>query len=296
MSSHIESQTKRIISEASAGAKIKNVNYTEEYGFSMEIEGAKYPYPGFPSPELIASVSLLKRTYIQFARIFSNWHFWPAYLTIWVRPTSFLIHILDSINKVGDTIIGQYTYYRHVRLTADAPHKDLSLLPTSREVEKLIKIFLEEMGCGVQSYWKKTIKEYSKVSSRTATAIAHIVEYDGAYRMRLQDFFSAYKKQDVLTRPITCLWQYKKTLPSREVDPQMVNKGRAVIIIAIGLLLVPKIRKAFRLALNQINYSDLSASIADEYWYLPKTDYNFEGRSFEERQDLIKHLGYSYPN
>ncbi len=132
---------------------------------------------------------------------------------------------------------------------------------------------------------EKFIYAFSK-NGTLAQTIAHVFEYDGAYRFRVQDLLSETTKEALTERP------YRETLRllhlnyerDGEVNRRKIGKyGR----VAALLLLLPSIRRRFREALLWCDFSALQFDDNDRYWACIKEDYNYFGKTYEERQALL---------
>lgn len=79
---------------------------------------------------------------------------------------------------------------------------------------------------------------------------------------------------------------------SREIDNTVnkVSTGRyvsdkfksAYTLLAL-VLLIPKVKKAFITAIDRSEFNRLQLDEIDRYWCASRADYNFEGKTFEER-------------
>lgn len=128
---------------------------------------------------------------------------------------------------------------------------------------------------------------YSMSSSiKLSKTIAHVFEYDGAYRFRLQDLASETTKEALIQRPYR---EVKRLLKlNKERDREIVSSkiGKYGSFVALALL-IPPIRRRFRDALTTCNFSHLQFDENDRYWACQKYDYNYFGKSFKERSIMV---------
>ncbi len=72
----------------------------------------------------------------------------------------------------------------------------------------------------------------------------------------------------------------------REPKAHIVERFRAFVSIASLILLLPRVKKAFRDALSKIEFSRLQLDAADRYWVLTIQNYEFMGIPIEERAKI----------
>ena len=141
------------------------------------------------------------------------------------------------------------------------------------ELENVIKIFLSELGV--------------KKAEMTGNLVSHVIEYDAAYRFRIQDILSETTKEKLIRNPRK---EIKRLLRlEMERDYEFVgNKFKLFATLASLLLIVPSIKKAFRRAIKECNLQYLQLDEGDRYWVLMRKDYNFLGKTYEQRQLLLQ--------
>lgn len=155
--------------------------------------------------------------------------------------------------------------------------KDERLCPMAKEIKKLLDIALKDL----------------KLDGRLSYIIALIMEYDDAYRFFFQDIMSCLKKEDLLK--FNTYWKIKKIIRARCIglNPKvMIMYFRAMFLT----LLIPKVRKSFKNALLQIDFSRIQFDEYDSYWVLNRNDWNFMGKTHAERfPDWIEKSGGAEP-
>ncbi len=101
---------------------------------------------------------------------------------------------------------------------------------------------------------------------------AHIIEYDSAYRVRIQDMFSSVSQDEIVSHPIRTIWKMVKR--NRENDYMEIHiKVRKLAILLTLALCIPHIRKQWKVMLRQCTYSNLCLDKGDVYWMNERTDY-----------------------
>ncbi len=106
-----------------------------------------------------------------------------------------------------------------------------------------------------------------------AKIIAHVIEYDGAYRYRLMDLASETDYLSLSRAPITELNRLLKL--NRARDYQEVSDKLSKLSKLSYALFWPPFRRKFRKALIQTNLGLLAYTPEDRYWARLKIDYHY---------------------
>jgi hypothetical protein len=149
------------------------------------------------------------------------------------------------------------------------------LTPTAQELHIITKYILQLNGfSSAQAY-------------RAAVVFSHLIEYDNAYRYRLQDILSETTKEKLTAKPIAEIRRLMKLMKERD-DASIFNKFKKFSFLFTLALLLPKYRKMFRQAVSYLDLTRLQFDEADRYWVSLRNDYKFFGKSFEERYNTLK--------
>lgn len=232
----------------------------------LKIKDGMFPLKSYPSAETIWSINIIKSIIVDSLKIFIRWQFVLGLLIFFSNKA--LNEILVSFNRVSLKVISPYIL------------KDKHLTFFSRELHFLLFTILFHSG----------IKE--ETADTTATILIHLIEYDNAYRYRLQDLFSETTKEQ-LQNPI-------KEIPrliqiNKERDFQVTEKIQKLGKLLTLILRIPKFNKAYQIALKDITLAKLSFQEDDIYWVCFKTDYKWLGMTNDERMEMAKERGWSYP-
>jgi len=100
-----------------------------------------------------------------------------------------------------------------------------------------------------------------------AEVIAHCLQYDNAYRFRLQLLASETSKEALLRNPRKELALLLSNLKKRE-SQNIYVKFERVFGIARTLLLLPPFRSAFKKLLKSLDFDKIQLDEADYYWVL----------------------------
>lgn len=154
-------------------------------------------------------------------------------------------------------------------------------------------------------FGKEILKLLSGIcGKRLARIVTHVLEYDGAYRFRLQDLFTDTTKEAFATNPreeIARLLTVNKTRDFKSVSthekgirrrpPELasakVEKIGKLILLA---LLFPPLTWLVKRALQRSTFHNLQFDTADTYWACMKQDYDYFGKTYEERQKTMAQI------
>lgn len=225
-------------------------------GIFAYYEGAEYPQKGLTDGDTMKAINIVKAIVSGILSIRCN-----------------LVSILRAFNRIGNKVIEQYFL------------KDEYRTAGTLELDRIIYDFI----CSLTS--KDDIaRHFSKIFS-------HLIEYDNAYRLRLLDLGTATSKDKLLRNPHKELKRLVKVMSEREIflGEDVTRKFRAMANIVSLLLYIPKYRKAFRYAIHMADWEKMTFDNTDRYWAYLRTDYNFDGLSYEQRMKILKNAGYSLP-
>lgn len=116
----------------------------------------------------------------------------------------------------------------------------------------------------------------SPLGDRAAKLFSHVVEYDQAYRFRLQDLCSETTRELLLDNPRKEI-KYLLALHAKRDYRTMQKKVAMLSHIILLALWIPSVKRAFKVALLRIDFTKLQFDEADRYWAAMKTDYDYFG-------------------
>ncbi len=105
--------------------------------------------------------------------------------------------------------------------------------------------------------------------SRLGISIAHVLEYDSAYRLFIQDMFNETTKEALLSNPVKEIWRLVG-INKRRAHAVAHKTIKRFAYIFMFLLFLPNIRKAFR----NCDFTKFQHDDSDKYWIALRTDYN----------------------
>lgn len=251
---------------------LEKIEY-EPDGIRIFKVGALYPEKGFPYPEAIFAINIIKKTVIQGIRILHSWQFIPAVVLIILFPSKPLLNkILDGFNRICNGVMEPHFIKYKYRMDV------------TNEVMRLIMRFMENLGFESHQSWK------------AAKTFAHIIEYDTAYRYRLLDIMSESSKGAWMVNPRKEIKRLIAILKEREPNYENVGaKIERMLNILSLLLLSPKINKALKKAFSMAIFTNFKYDEIDRYWCMLRSDYNYMGKTFEERMAVLDSVGIPFP-
>ncbi len=153
--------------------------------------------------------------------------------------------------------------------------KALTASPLTVALTTLAPITMrQELMCPVARELRKMISGQcsSSFRFRLGLILSHIVEYDSAYRLRLQDALTATSQEALRRAPIREIWAC--VAHNRKNDYLAVHKKiRRVAWVLTIMLLWPPLRSKWRAALSACHWEALLPDDADRYWIAQRDDY-----------------------
>lgn len=252
----------------------EKTEYPEQGGIYVYYKGMPFPKKGFPFPEAIWHNNMAKRIFVSMAKTFAQKSMALPVVGFIVLPWKYKLQniqrMAESFNEICSWILESY-YLKADRYSNPC-----------RSLRKLSENFL--IGLGVE---KITAEVFAK-------NLATLIEYDDAYRYRLQDIFSETGRLSLRENPVQETKRLVDILLKREkthAEKSFTALGR----IASYALYHPKIRTALNgaLSISKFSLKDwnmLTMDNADRYHVLLRNDYDFTGRTFDERVEIYKGL------
>lgn len=264
-----------IRSESNEGLFIEKFDW--ENVISVYIKGARHPYKVFVSSQILSATNIVKSLFIESMKVLATPLALPIVLSA-ICSKNALQRLLEVFNRQAWRVISPYIL------------KDKHLTTTSRELHLLVFMFLFKLG----------IKE--EVADRFASIFQHLIEYDNAYRLRVVDIFSEtsnsklQKPRKEIARLMNIISIREKYISDIGLITTKVDKKFKVLVSVMRMgLLVPRFKRAFIEAINTIDIKNLQYDESDLYWTANRKDYLFWGKTYEERMQMAKDLGWNYP-
>ncbi len=224
----------------------EDIILSEEYGICSKYKDVPYLYKGMPHTDSVRAISVVKATVMLLLKNIK--------LSKFLKKRYRYLFLLD-LCKIADNALAKYSM------------KDEYLCPFARESKKFITLFLEEL----------------KYPTRIADIFAYFVQYDNNYRDRLQDLASE-SSPDRFKSPQKEIKRLLRLSIERDISNTISSKKFTLCVKLLTLALyLPKVRRAFKKALSGINFKRLQFDEADRFFCLVGKDYNYFGRTYEDR-------------
>jgi hypothetical protein len=257
-----DTQTQSVENEGQVFHLTEKIEFENEGGIRQYFKGGEYPIKGLASPSIVADLNIIKRLFVESIKLGQKMVFLPSPSLIGIfghkRQLRAIGSILEAFNQVSKKVLAaDYLKPKH-------------LLPSSKEIYYLTYNFLTKFG-------------FSEVmATDTANTIACFIEFDSAYRLRLQDLFHASNKKDFIKSPIRELKRFNQLLKERD-SKEVSSKFERIFNILCLILLLSRFRKAFRYAFEKSIFENLQFDEADIYYISMRNDYNYLGEDVETR-------------
>lgn len=222
-------------------------------GLYLHAQGAPYPQKGFANAEILSALSIVKRFIRESLFLFSNK---PVTASLLLVSTE---ELLSRFNEVCNRVLHDH-YIKHKYLT-----------PASKAVEVILTILLTKLG----------VKK--EVADDFACIIAHIAQYDDAYRFRIQDLANELSVEDLMKSPSKEVSRLMDIWISRD-DYTVAQKVKKIKPLISALLKLPKYKEAIVYVAKTYDLRKLRPDDGDVYWMCTHHVYNYFGLSQEERQ------------
>ena len=254
----------QVVDEPQYIPQLEKIMSPPEGGIYAYHKGYAFPEKGWPYPEAISAVNSVKRYLIGYVRFIAK----NPIIIVSMLFFRTQMAIFEEFCKFGKMVL--------------KPHmlKDRYYMDFSKQIYKFVHDFMGEIGFTRpdRTYW---------IGYTFAWIVQTILEYDRAYRYRIEDIFSETNVDRLLKSPIREIHRLMDIFKSREPKEHLQEKFLSIAKILSYALLIPKYRRAFRKALSGIEFKHLQFDDADRYHVLPLHGYLFMGIQPETRYEAF---------
>lgn len=241
----------------------ERMDYPEEGGQLAYFKGVPYPAKGHPFPEAVYAVNFVKRMSRNAILGFINKDLWKEYLGFLFSSKK------NKINKLS----------RFVELYCDIANKVIApyileeryLTPCSYEILDFIRRFLRKIGVE------------GSLADNFAEVFSSQIEYDNAYRLRIEDAMSETSQESMMEDPIGELIKLGEVVTQRDPSIHNSERFRKILGTVAKLLWIPKYKRIFIECIKESTFENFQLDDADRYHVLLWADYNFLGLSLDDR-------------
>ena len=232
---------------------------TLDDGVKQWIKGATFPSRGLTTPEAMFACNQVKRLFIKGLQLFG----WRLLL---VNRKKLIETFNDIAWKVMSPFIMKYEY----------------LTPVAQEIQDITYGFLIREGLN------------EGVALQFAKIFSHLIEYDNAYRLRVEDLFGETDKHSMWNNPRKEIKKIMKLVMERDQPGVGIRFVRIGKLLRLALLW-PGVKRRFREAIEESCFEKLQPDDIDKYWMTFREDYKFGGMSNEERKVERDNRGWIIP-
>lgn len=258
----ISAAQNELIPELDTSKGINGVTYPETGGQYVWHLGREYPRKGHVYPEALRDCYYPKRILINLLGFLASKDMILFFLIFGLLSKSLKGRIigrfLDKYLDICDRVL--HDHYLHPQFNTTI----------CRELSQPIMTFLVELGVEKMR------------AARMSLVLITILEYDMAYRLRLEDLFTETTKEKLLANPISETRRLIKILAERDWSrPHLVEKfDRFARVLKYGFFFF---RKPFRKALEPVDFSKLQFDEIDRFQVRHWKGYNWFGMTLEKR-------------
>ncbi len=220
------------------GERVQSIDGVSGQGVLVYLENHPFPHKGLPTTEVMFALNAVKALLKSFTRM-------PL---LALSPS----RALQSFSDVSWKLMEPYILKEEFQMKATIT---FSLL---------VGEFLRNIGTPKQ------------IASRIGLICGHLLEYDTAYRFRLQDLANVTSTNQLvydLRGELKRLVALNRARDYPEVSDKVKRIGQILNLI----LLIPKYRRALIEAIKAVGIEGLWFDESDKYWITKKVDYMYEG-------------------
>ena len=273
-------------------------------GVYAHFQGMEYPERGLVKMEDIWATNIVKRLVVHTIKLLPLLA--PTVIVFVFLPyflkRKILNRVLKAFNDVAMKVMRpSLLQFRH-------------MTPMAQELQRGLQAGLIDLGIE-----ENTSNEFAEIFS-------NIINFDNAYRYRIQDLANETTMFKLFSKPQRELWRLRKLHEPREridyklenvpdmkdtrlgyqtyiqsgdkysvINSPIIRKVRYFYGVAHIMLLHPRIKRAYRNALLVVDWSRILPDDMDRFWMCLRGGYNYFGKTKHERYMMINHLKVCKP-
>ena len=231
----------------------------------------KHPEKGIPDPLAVSLANKVKRVLKEEILFFSYKWTIVAFSAFIFLPFKYKIKILE---RWLDGWSGYGMLVMEPRLMEVRYYTEFC-----RALYRFVNVFLKTLGVS------------QVVADRTAWVVAEILERDNAYRWRAEDVLTETSVEKLLKQPQKEVDRLIGILLQRELKSAKLPKTfKSFARILKFILRLPRFKKAWGIALKEVNFKDFQFDEIDRHQVMKYGGYNFFGIPVEAREQAWKNL------
>lgn len=248
----------------------EKMDYPPEGGQLAYFKGVPYPSKGHPFPEAIYAVNVAKRMTREFIIGFINRDMWKEYLGFIFSSKK------NKVRKLNRFLL----MYTNIAAKVTAPYilEDKYLSECPYEILDFTRKFLGRLGVD------------NVIAHNFAEVFAAQIEYDNAYRLRIEDAMSETTKEKMIKNPGKELVKLGNIIMAREPNEGTGDRFPKILGMLAKVLWVPKYKRIFTECVKESKFENFQLDEADRYHVLLWADYNFLGKTLGERLEMYSEI------
>lgn len=243
------------------------VDFPIEGGVLTTLEGHEYPYRGFPAGPFVDGIDVMKK----FLRGFLS----GLYHSLKNKNRLWFVTLLPAFWILRPLVRSQiYAFYRRIDRFKIKPnyyskgvHAFYQAFSLPRDRERIETI---EFRLMIRDLW------------------CMILEFDNAYRFRVQDVFYEIDQQQIKTHTIKELKRLLKITLSRERTQEIKDTWTlGNLFLSFYLRLDKELKNIIADVFSKVNKEETILTAEDRHFCIKRTDYNFDFIAHPTREDKI---------
>lgn len=243
-----------------------HIEYPEKGGILAYFKDCPFPAKGFPFPQAIQACNIAKRFFKRGVDVFMSKYMAMPILGFMFssKKRKIIENILDAYSDGAYYVLSPYflSYEKY----SECP----------KEIRYFLINFLKDIGIR-----QEVVEKFSEVFST-------LIQYDDAYRLRIEDIMSETTKEKMLKNPSKEIKKLINIFKKREPAIHNVDKFDKLAKIMILLFIIPKYKKAFIKAIKRSEFTNFQLDDSDRYHCMLREDYDFMGYNIKERIEMYK--------
>lgn len=243
-----------------------HMEYPESGGMLAWFRDCPFPAKGMPFPQAIHACNGVKR-------------FWKRGLDALVSRNMALPLLGFLLSRKKSVIIESWldAYADSATFILEPFFLDpIRYAECPLEIRIFLINFLTELGIS-----QEVTKKFSEVFST-------LIQYDDAYRLRVEDVMSESTKENMLKNPAKEMERILAILSDREPHQGNTDKFSKIATMLKFLFIVPKFKKSFKNAIEKSHFENFQLDDADRYHLMLREDYKAMGYTIQERVEMYK--------
>ena len=224
-----------------------------------------FPQKGFPFPQAINACNYAKRFFKRGMEALTDKSMKPLWFAFLVSSRKRIIATWLSAYGDAASMVLEPFFIEQDKMTECA-----------RELRGFLYNFLIR------------IEIAPEIARQFATVFSTLIQYDNAYRLRIEDLANETSKERLLKNPGKELMRLVGIMAQREPGAGNTEKFAKIVRVLRFLFISPKIKKAFRQTLQESDFANFQMDDADRYHCLLWEDYSFFGLPIKERVEMYE--------